>query len=1158
MTNTLGGTTEYYYDHQGLVVAEKDPRSSFSYYTHDRDMQIIGVTDAFGQSYSLSYDGSGNLVGADDPVGNSMLFEYSGPFNRLSRATDANGNGTCFESDSEGNLTSVVYADRTSHEFTYDSSGNRTLVTNRRSDPVAYEYDDFGRMISKTYSDATSEQYEYDPVTGNLVSITDAAGTTTLEYTSPHGDYLPTKITYPSGRFLQYTYDSSARRTRMIDQDGSEVNYSYDAFDRLTSLKGEGGTLIAGYTYDSAGKLSRRDLANGTWTTYEYDLLGRLIRMVNYAADGSSNSFFEYAYDEILLRTSMNTNDGLWTYQFDAVGQLTSAVFASNNPALIPDQDLAYEYDAVGNRVRTIENGVTADYESNELNQVETMGSVTCVYDADGNLIRKIDGDSTTTYTYDPDNRLVAFESPLDKWVYDYDAFGNRIATTHNGDRVEYLIDPLGLGNVVAEYDDNGMVSHYTHGLGGLTSRVDADGSEFFYDTDEMGTVVGLSNAAGFYENSYVFDPFGEVLSQSGSLDNQFLFDGAHGVMADGSGLYYMRNRFYDAESGRFLSVDPLRFPGHNSYAYVSNNPLQYIDPLGLEKVVELEGAFLRPGDAANLDAILKNSQGYQVSSSGTPTSCSASTGPSQRPVFIQPGALVANEILDTGPGGSGGGGGGSGGGSGLGAQAGGAGGGGGNQPPGPGSSNSPKLCKSGCGGGNGGSSGTVAAFDPNQKIGPLRIWRRGICRGGYPILLSRRLRKTTPRPPPRLNELTSPTNSARTSTGRPCSSPRSASVTRSSRFLPEVSTSAPRSICTTTPGTSRSTSNWRFSPKPAKSTPPSSRSIQTRVCRPDVLTGFLPPEDGTGRGMGYFSYVIDPAANLPTGTEIRNVAPDYVRSGRNDRHQPDRPSRPQPGHRPRKGMLQHDRRGGPPQAPFSRFPQPATRVSWLSGTVPTTPVVRASPATTSTHPRTAVRSRCGLRIPTKQKPISPVRSVINTPSTVSPPTGSATSKRLRLSPTRRRSSTASGPVTVEDVFVSTESMTEIEVVFASEMNIAPMLAPGDGSIVAAVSITNFENGLVQLTTDEFSYDDTTRTLTLTLSNPLSAGYYDLRLDGSMLMDMEGLPLRGVGGGLTFSVGELDQEQILQAGDVDLQVDSYSVPSLADWNGGRPRGSVGW
>ena len=41
----------------------------------------------------------------------------------------------------------------------------------------------------------------------------------------------------------------------------------------------------------------------------------------------------------------------------------------------------------------------------------------------------------------------------------------------------------------------------------------------------------------------------------------------------------------------------------------------------------------------------------------------------------------------------------------------------------------------------------------------------------------------------------------------------------------------------------------------------------------PDALAGFLPPEDGTGRGTGYFDYTIDPNPGLPTGTQIRNVA---------------------------------------------------------------------------------------------------------------------------------------------------------------------------------------------------------------------------------------------------------------------------------------------
>src|SRR5207253_464373 len=100
---------------------------------------------------------------------------------------------------------------------------------------------------------------------------------------------------------------------------------------------------------------------NSTYTTYEYDLAGQLLHLVNHAPDGSVNSRFDYDYDILGRRVRMATLDGVWTYGYDATGQLTHAMFASINPE-IPNQDLTYVYDAVGNRIRTIENGITTEY----------------------------------------------------------------------------------------------------------------------------------------------------------------------------------------------------------------------------------------------------------------------------------------------------------------------------------------------------------------------------------------------------------------------------------------------------------------------------------------------------------------------------------------------------------------------------------------------------------------------------------------------------------------------------------------------------------------------------------------------------------------------------------------------------------------------------
>src|SRR5262249_4047206 len=153
----------------------------------------------------------------------------------------------------------------------------------------------------------------------------------------------------------------------------------------------------------------RRTNGNGTFTEYHYDAAGQLEHLINRAPDGTVHSRFDYEYDLLGRRTSMGTVDGTWTYGYDAVGQLTHAVFDSTNPD-IADQDLGYVYDAVGNRVRTIINGVTTDYVTNNLNQCLRVGDAQYNYDADGNLISITNSTGTFRFTYDDENQLISAE----------------------------------------------------------------------------------------------------------------------------------------------------------------------------------------------------------------------------------------------------------------------------------------------------------------------------------------------------------------------------------------------------------------------------------------------------------------------------------------------------------------------------------------------------------------------------------------------------------------------------------------------------------------------------------------------------------------------------------------------------------------------------
>jgi YD repeat-containing protein len=101
------------------------------------------------------------------------------------------------------------------------------------------------------------------------------------------------------------------------------------------------------------------------------------------------------------------------------------------------------------------------------------VGTTNYVFDLDGNLIQEITPGGTTTYAYNDENRLVGVTSLQGAWQYGYDALGNRVATSDNGVMKRFVIDPIGLGNVVGEYDGVGnLLAHYDHGLG-LLSRTD-------------------------------------------------------------------------------------------------------------------------------------------------------------------------------------------------------------------------------------------------------------------------------------------------------------------------------------------------------------------------------------------------------------------------------------------------------------------------------------------------------------------------------------------------------------------------------------------------------------------------------------------------------------------------------------------------------------
>jgi YD repeat-containing protein len=515
-TNAVGNVSQFFFDQRGLLVKTEDALGNAVNFAFDDNYNLVQVTDPAGRSHAYGYDANGNLTTSQDPLGHVSRFTFHGSLNRLGNVVDARGIVTRYDHSQDGNVLSITYADESRESWGYDDMGNATWWTNRRGSPVEYRYDSVGHLTNKVFKDGSQAIYQYD-LRGSLTNAVTldtnglVAHFAALAYDL--NDRL-TNITYPDNKCLAFTYDEAGRRVSSLDQTGHLLLYSYDTLGRLQSMTNELGQEIVRYSYDPAGRVQFKRVGNGVYTIYDYDDAGQLLRLTNHLADGSAISWFNYAYDSRGRRTSMGTHYGNWTYEYDDLGQLTRAVLVSTD-ADIANQDLNYVYDATGNRVRTIENGVTTEYTANNLNQYLWVGTTNFEFDLDGNLIQEITADRTNTFNYSHENRLASVRKGLSTTEYSYDAFGNRLLTTESGITIRHVFDPVGLGNVVGEYDGFGrLLCHYDHALG-LVSRIESSGSAAFYTFDAVGNVQHLVTALGDSIASYHYEPFGRLLKSS-------------------------------------------------------------------------------------------------------------------------------------------------------------------------------------------------------------------------------------------------------------------------------------------------------------------------------------------------------------------------------------------------------------------------------------------------------------------------------------------------------------------------------------------------------------------------------------------------------------------------------------------------------------------
>ena len=346
-----------------------------------------------------------------------------------------------------------------------------------------------------------------------------------------------------------YLYDNARRRQTMTVVGQPTVSYGWDNANRLTGITQ--GTTSIPFGYDNANRKSTMTLPNGILLTYTYDNDSRVTAMT-------------------------------WTLAGNPVGDLESLTRDGDDLDAGGQSGghLEYSYDADGRVIQKtgsfaqtgLPQAVTGNT-FNAANEMTSFNGTPQTYDANGNLAN----DGTNTYSWDARNHLVGITGSSTS-TFVYDAFGRRTNKTIAGTATQLLYDGL---NPVQEIQNGAPSANLLTGLGvdEYLQPTDASGPSS-YLTDALASTLALANSAGALATSYTYDPFGATAA-AGSSSNPYQFTGREN---DGTGLNYFRARYYESQTQRFVSQDPLDFKARTTdlYSYVSNDPQDLVDPLGL------------------------------------------------------------------------------------------------------------------------------------------------------------------------------------------------------------------------------------------------------------------------------------------------------------------------------------------------------------------------------------------------------------------------------------------------------------------------------------------------------------------------------------------------------------------------------------------------
>ncbi|MFJ4819920.1 DUF6531 domain-containing protein [Streptomyces sp. NPDC088801] len=636
ITDALGHTTTIRTDKAGLPVEITDPLGGVIRHERDAFGRTVRLTDQMGHVTSLEwsvegwltrqtdadgteaweYDGEGNCLRHEDTAGHVTTYEYT-HFDLLSARTDSAGTRFTYSYDADlrlsqvtaptgdtwryiydaaGRMVSETDFDGATTRYAYDLAGQLTARTNSMGQTIHMEHDILGRMLRKRL-DGKTTNFRYD-LGGRLTEAMSPEATVTV--THDETGRILTETT--NGRHLTHTYDLTGRRRSRTTPSGAVSNWSYDSAGSAVEFVTSGNTIS--FDRDGLGQELARRFGDRTVLANTYDPRGRRLTQ-NLVHDGHTRGWRRYSYrSDGYLRDIEDSAGARSGYETDLTGRVT-AVHG-------PQGTERYGYDAQGNQTHASWPAVFPGQEAVGDRRyrglrLERAGGVRYEYDAQGRITlrqktRLSRRPDTWRYEWDAEDRLTAVTTPDGtRWTYLYDPLGRRIAKQrHTADgvgiaeRTDFVWDGTTLCEqrtwsvdqpqaVVLTWDHQGQ-----HPIAQTERILDADAGQQEIDRRFFGIVTDLIGTP-----TELVDEEGEIAwlaratlwgattwSRTARAYTPLRFPGQYFDLE--TGLHYNVFRYYDPETARYLSSDPLGLAASPNPATYVHNALTWSDPLGL------------------------------------------------------------------------------------------------------------------------------------------------------------------------------------------------------------------------------------------------------------------------------------------------------------------------------------------------------------------------------------------------------------------------------------------------------------------------------------------------------------------------------------------------------------------------------------------------